>query len=145
MVLVICMFVKFCLFFLQKTEKKIDLKKASWPRFCNIIFLFVLKVGSVGPIDQSNFVLTQVFPLKLICDHFYITIIHKSTFFGWNITSSPYLEMILINMIKLLFLFFLINFKVRCCFLYNHTLIVLAYSYSCIQILHFYILIVFSL
>ena len=48
-------------------------------------------------------------------------------------------------MIKLLFLFFLINFKVRCCFLYNHTLIVLAYSYSCIQILYFYILIVFSL
>ena len=136
----------FVCFFFKKNQKKIDLKKASWPRFCNIIFLFLLKVGSVGPIDrQSNFVLTQIFPLKLVCDHFYITIIHKSTFFDWNITSSPYLEMILINMIKLLFLFFLINFKVRCCFLYNHTLIVLVYSYSCIQILYFYILIVFSL
>ena len=38
-------------------------------------------------------------------------------FFNWNITSSSYLEMLLINMIKSLFLFFLSNRKVRCCFL----------------------------
>ena len=26
---------------------------ASWPKFCNIIFLFLLKIGSVGPADQQ--------------------------------------------------------------------------------------------
>ena len=31
--------------------------------------------------DQINFVLPEVFLLKLICDHFYIIIIHKSNFF----------------------------------------------------------------
>ena len=30
--------------------------------------------------DQINFVLPEVFPLKFICDHFCITIIHKSLF-----------------------------------------------------------------
>ena len=30
--------------------------------------------------DQINFVLPEVFPLKLICNHIYITIIHKSIF-----------------------------------------------------------------
>ena len=66
---------------------------------------------------QINFVLPYVFPVKLICDHFYINIIHKSIFFNWKITSSPYLEMLLISMIKLLFLFFLSDRNVRCCFL----------------------------
>ena len=56
--------------------------------------------------DQINFVLPQLFPLKLICDHFHIAVIHKSIFLNSNITSSPYLEMHLISMIKLLFLFF---------------------------------------
>ena len=42
-----------------KKQKMTDLKKASWPKFCNIIFLFLLKVGSVGPVDQQiNFVLS---------------------------------------------------------------------------------------
>ena len=54
---------------------------------------------------QINFVLPSVFPLKFICDHFYISIIHKSILFNRNITSSPYLEMLLINMIKLLLCF----------------------------------------
>ena len=27
--------------------------KASWPKFCNITFLFLLKIGSVGPVDQQ--------------------------------------------------------------------------------------------
>ena len=54
---------------------------------------------------QINFVLPSVFPLKFICDHFYISIIHKSILFNRNITRSPYLEMLLINMIKLLLCF----------------------------------------
>ena len=119
LVVVIYMFVMFYFFFLQiAKQKKKKIKKSQWPIFCNIIFLFLLKVGSVGPIDQQiNFILLSVFPLKFICDHFYITIIHKSIFFNWNITSSPYLEMLLINVIKLLFLFFLIDRNVWCCFL----------------------------
>ena len=44
---------KFCniifLFLLKIGEIK-DFKKASWSKFCNIIFLFLLKIGSVGPI-----------------------------------------------------------------------------------------------
>ena len=38
-------------------------------------------------------------------------------FFNCNITSSPYVEMLLISMIKLLLLFFLSDCNVRCCFL----------------------------
>ena len=38
-----------------------------------------------------------------------------AVFFDWNTTSSFYLEIIQINMIKLLFLFFLIDGNVRCC------------------------------
>ena len=57
--------------------------------------------------DQINFVLPQIFPLKFICNHFYINIIHKSIFLNCNVTSSSYMEMLLISMIKLLFLFFL--------------------------------------
>ena len=37
-------------------------------------------------------------------------------FFNWNITSSPYLEMLLISMTKLLFLIFLNDCNVQCCF-----------------------------
>ena len=116
LVLVICMSVMLYVFFLQKAENN-RLKKASWPKLCNI-FLFLLKAGSVGPVDQQiNFALPQAFLFKFICTHFYITIIHKGIFFNWNITSSPYLEMLLIKMVKLLFLFFLIDPNVRCCFL----------------------------
>ena len=39
-------------FFLQKAENN-RLKKASWPKLCNIIFLFLLKIVSVGPADQQ--------------------------------------------------------------------------------------------
>ena len=70
----------FYIFFLQKAENN-RLKKASWPKFCNIIFLFLFTVGSVDYVDQQiNFVLSSVFPSKFICDRFYITIIHKSIF-----------------------------------------------------------------
>ena len=40
-------------FFFFKKQKIIDFKKASWPKFCNITFLFLLKIGSVGPVDQQ--------------------------------------------------------------------------------------------
>ena len=46
----------FFLFFFQKAENN-RLEKASWPKFCNIIFLFLFKIGSVGPVDQINLVL----------------------------------------------------------------------------------------
>ena len=56
----------FYFFFLQRAENN-RLKKASWLKFFNIIFLFLLKVMSVGPVDQQiNFVLPEVFPLKFI-------------------------------------------------------------------------------
>ena len=40
------------LYFFQK-EKNNRLKKASCSKFCNIIFLFLLKIRSVGPVDQQ--------------------------------------------------------------------------------------------
>ena len=43
----------FISFFFFKKQKIIDFKKASWPKFCNINFLFLLKVGSVGPVDHQ--------------------------------------------------------------------------------------------
>ena len=46
----------FLFFFFQKAENN-RLEKASWPKFCNIIFLFLIKIGSVGPVDQINLVL----------------------------------------------------------------------------------------
>ena len=51
------MFVMFYFFLRQKVEND-RLEKASSPKFCDIIILFLLKVGSVGPLDQQiNFVL----------------------------------------------------------------------------------------
>ena len=41
------------LFFSQKTENN-RLKKNSWPKFYNITFLFLLKIGYVGPADQET-------------------------------------------------------------------------------------------
>ena len=42
----------FSFFFFQKTENN-RLKKVSWPKLCNIIFLFLLDIGSVGSVDQQ--------------------------------------------------------------------------------------------
>ena len=42
-------------YFFQKAENN-RLKKANWPNFvifCNIIFLFLHKIESVGPVDQQ--------------------------------------------------------------------------------------------
>ena len=102
LILVIYMFVMFYFFSLQKAKNNI-LKKATWPKFSNIIFCFCLRKGRSGLVDQQiNFVLPELFTW----DHIYVSIMHKSIFFNWNITSSPYLEMLLINMTKLLFFFF---------------------------------------
>ena len=46
------MFYLFFVFFFQKAENNI-LKKAIRPKFCSIAFLFLLKIGSVGPVDQQ--------------------------------------------------------------------------------------------
>ena len=40
------------LLFFQKAENN-SLKKASWSKFCNTIFMFLLKIGSVEPADQQ--------------------------------------------------------------------------------------------
>ena len=48
----LCLFLLLLIIIFQKAENK-RLKKASWPKFCNIIFLFLLKIGSVGPADQQ--------------------------------------------------------------------------------------------
>ena len=42
----------FSYYFFQKAENN-RLKKISWPKFCNIVFLFLLKIGSGGPVDQQ--------------------------------------------------------------------------------------------
>ena len=46
-----------------------------FPSRCNGLGLDIQRPG------QINFALPEVFPLKLICNHFYIVIIHKSIFF----------------------------------------------------------------
>ena len=54
-------FVMFCFFFFfQKTEND-RLKNDIWPKFCNIIFLILLKIGSVRPVDQQ---INLVLPYK---------------------------------------------------------------------------------
>ena len=46
--------VMFCFFFFFfKKQKIMDYKNGSWSKFCNIIFLFLLKIGLVGPADQQ--------------------------------------------------------------------------------------------
>ena len=58
-------FVMFYFFFLKKAENN-RLKKASQPKFCNIIFLLLLKIDSVGPEDQQiNLVLPCILILGL--------------------------------------------------------------------------------
>ena len=39
-------------FIFQKAENNKFKKNASWSKFCNII-LFLLKIGSIGPVDQQ--------------------------------------------------------------------------------------------
>ena len=63
MVLVIFISLLCFISFFQKAEND-RLKKASWPKYCNIVFfLFLIKIGSVGPEDQ------QIKPLTIITKH----------------------------------------------------------------------------
>ena len=43
----------FYFLFLFQKAKNNRLKKASWSKFCNISFLFLLKMGLVGHVDQQ--------------------------------------------------------------------------------------------
>ena len=54
----------FYFFFLQNAENN-RFKKSQLAKFCNVIFWLLLKVRSIGPVDQQiNFVLPEVFPLR---------------------------------------------------------------------------------
>ena len=53
LVLVIYISLLCFVFFFFKKQKIIDLKKSSWQKFCNIIFLFLLKIGLGRPIDEQ--------------------------------------------------------------------------------------------
>ena len=46
-----CLLCFIYLFF--KKQKIMDFEKASWPTIGNIAFLFLLKVGLVGPVNQQ--------------------------------------------------------------------------------------------
>ena len=46
-------FIMFYVLFFFKKQKLIDLKKASQSKFCTMIFLILLKIGSVGSIAQQ--------------------------------------------------------------------------------------------
>ena len=48
----LCKFIMFCFLFFKK-QKIIDFKKASWPKLCNITFLLLLEIRSVGPVHQE--------------------------------------------------------------------------------------------
>ena len=52
MLLGLVIYISFIFIFFKK-RKIIDYNKASWPKIFNIIFLFLLKIGSVGPVDQQ--------------------------------------------------------------------------------------------
>ena len=52
------------LIFIQKAEKN-RLKKSRWPKFCNIIFLFLLKVGSIGSDQQITLFCLKYFHQNL--------------------------------------------------------------------------------
>ena len=52
------MFYFFFFFSFQKA------KKAGWPKFCNIIVLFLLKIGSVGPVDQQINLVSLYMPVR---------------------------------------------------------------------------------
>ena len=53
-------------FFFQKAENNRFVKKTSWPKLCNIIFLFLLKIGLVRHVEQQINFITTVLQL-IIC------------------------------------------------------------------------------
>ena len=53
------LYVCYAIFLFSSKSRKQQIKKNSWLTFCNIICLFLLKVGSIGPVDQQvNYILT---------------------------------------------------------------------------------------
>ena len=63
------------LFFLCKKQKTVNLKKARGPKFCNIIFLFLHKIGSVGPVDPH---INLVSPKgRIFNDYVKVTVLHN--------------------------------------------------------------------
>ena len=69
----------FYFFFFFKKQRIINFKKASWLKFCNIMLLFLLKIGSVGPADQQINLVSpnedSIINLALFCSDKY----HKET------------------------------------------------------------------
>ena len=70
-------FAMFYFFFFQKAENNRLKKKNSWLKFCNVISLFLFKIGSVSPLDQQiNLVLSEkvVFKIKVgfTCRHLFL-------------------------------------------------------------------------
>ena len=74
----LCKFIFYFSLFKKKNAENNRLKKASWPQFCNIIFLFLLQIGSVKPVDQQ---INLVSPNKIVTSftsRFYAFISHLS-------------------------------------------------------------------
>ena len=69
-----------------------------------LFFCFCLEYGRLGPYTKLCLALSISIKIYLesLLYHHHLQVF----FFNWNITSSPYLEMLPINMIKLLFLLF---------------------------------------
>ena len=68
-------YVLFLFFFFFKKQKTVDLKKARRLKFCNIIFLFLHKIGSVGPVDPQ---IDLVSPKgRIFNDYVKVTVLHK--------------------------------------------------------------------
>ena len=111
-------YVLFIYLFFFKKQKPTEWKKPVSQNYVILFFFcFCLKKGRSDP----HFNKLTLFCLKYFHKNlFAITIISQSytrVFFTWNITSSPYLEMLLINLIKLLFLLFFLDRNVPCYFL----------------------------
>ena len=120
--------------FSSKKQRIIDFKKKPVGQNFGILFFhFCLKQDRSGPqinkltLSSLKYFHQNLFAISFISPSFprvfFLTgslLYHHHSqeySFNWNITSSPYLEMLLINIIKLLFLFFLIDRTVQCCFL----------------------------
>ena len=81
-----------------------------------VCFNFYLTKTSLK-VSFRNSTLAKYFHQNLFAITFISPSFNKSILFNWNISYSPYLEMLLVSMIKLLFLFFLSDRNLWCCFL----------------------------
>ena len=132
-------FVMFYFLLFLKKQKRKDWKNACWPKMSNIIFLFLLQIESVGPVDKqinlfspSNINLQNTRNLSLsnhmpemsvsIWDTFIVDGLVENTFvfsflkegFNLNLPSFRFLSVlpsdVLILYKRELFLFFLFSF-----------------------------------